>query len=266
MNRILDFIEDHKYGIIIALIAHVLIFVYLQIKTYDEAVPYEPWSFKGKNIEAPDDIKVDEENIQTIEEFELFDMTYPEDITSQVGRADDNRETSNNENDYYTSYSGNAEDNVRDYESQVIRQLQEGRKQQNGQSGGDETNTSDGEGGNTSESSASKGDEGSKTKVTGKTMVTWKLENRKPHNNNDWHVRNPGYTCGDVNGTVTVSIKVDNSGNVSSARYIPEQSNNANACMIKQAEKYALMSRFNFDPSAEKSQEGTITYLFVFRK
>jgi hypothetical protein len=266
MNRILDFIEDHKYGIIITLIAHVFIFIYLQFKTYDELVSYEPWSFKGRNIEAPDNIEVNEKNIQTVEEFELFDMTHPEDITSQVGKADDDREVSENKNDYYTSYKGNAEDNVRNFESEVIQQLQDGRKQQSGGETENQTNTSDGEGGSSSESSATAGKEGSRTKTSGKTMVTWKLQNRKPHNNNDWHVRNPGYTCGDVNGTVTVSIKVDNSGQVNSARYIPEQSKNANACMIKQAEKYALMSRFNFDSNAQKNQEGSITYLFVFRK
>jgi hypothetical protein len=265
MNKILDFIEDHKYGIIIALIVHVVVFVYLQVKTYDEAVFYEPWSFRGKNIEAPDNLELNEENIQTVEEFELFDMMHPEDITSQVGRADDAREESDKANEYYTSYQGNAYENVRDFESQVIQQLQEGRKQREGDTG-EKTDIKTGDEGGAQDTQTSSGDEGSKTKTVGKTMVTWKLDDRKPHNNNDWHVRNPGYTCGDVNGTVTVSIKVDNSGDVTHAKYVPELSQNANYCMIRQAEKYALMSRFNFDPNAQKNQEGTITYLFVFRK
>jgi hypothetical protein len=266
MNRVLDFIEDHKYGIIVALIIHVILFIYLQVKTYEEVISYDPWSFKGKNIEAPDNLELTEENIQTVEEFELFDMMHPEDVTSHVRSADDSREESDRPNEYYTSYQGNAHENVRDFESQVIQQLQEGRKQKQGDSGAEKTDIKTGEGGDIKDPDPSSGEEGSKTTITGKTMVTWKLDNRKPHNNNDWHVRNPGYTCGDVNGTVAVSIKVGNSGDVTNAKYVPELSQNANYCMIRQAEKYAMMSRFNFDPNAQKSQEGIITYLFVFRK
>ena len=266
MDKILDFIEDHKYGIIIALIVHVIVFVYLQIETYEEAVYYEPWSFRGKNIEAPDNLELDEENIQTVEEFELFDMMHPEDITSHVQSANDTREESDQPDAYYTSYSGNAEQNVRDFESQVIQQLQEGRKQQQSDDGTNKTDIKSGDEGEDKQATPASGNEGSKTKTTGKTMVTWKLEDRRPHNNNDWHVRNPGYTCGDVNGKVTVSIRVANNGDVTHAKYVPELSQNANYCMIRQAEKYALMSRFNYDPKAQKSQEGTITYLFVFRK
>lgn len=265
MNKILDFIEDHKYGIITALIVHVIIFIYLQITTYDEAVYYEPWSFRGKNIEAPDNLELTEENIQTIEEFELFDMMHPEDITSQVQSANDTRDVSDNANEFHTSYRGDAVQNVRDFESQVIQQLQEGRKQQSDE-GATQTDLKTGDEGADDQTTASPGDAGSKTKAPGKTMVTWSLEQRKPHNNNDWHVRNPGYTCGDVNGTVTVAIKVDNSGDVVQAKYVPEQSQNANYCMIRQAEKYALLSRFNYDPNAPRTQEGTITYLFVFRR
>jgi hypothetical protein len=265
MNRILDFIEDHKYGIIITLIVHVILFIYLQVTTYEEAVYYEPWGFRGKNIQAPDNLELTEENIQTVEEFELFDMMHPENITSHVQSANDSREESSKANEFYTSYRGDAVQNVRDFESQVIQQLQEGRKKQ-GDDGSSKTDIKTGDEGADSQTEQTQGDEGSKTKIVGKTMVTWSLDQRKPHNNNDWHVRNPGYTCGDVNGTVTVAIKVDNSGDVVQAKFLPEQSQNANYCMIRQAEKYALMSRFNYDPSAPRNQEGTITYLFVFRR
>lgn len=265
MDKILDFIEKHKYGIIIALFVHVGLFIYFQISTYQEVVVYEPWDFRAKDTEAPDDIEVEEEQIETIEEFELFEMTQPEEISSHVKSTDDERETTSDPNDYYTSYQGDAYENVKDFESQVIKDLQKGRESSSPEDSKSNMDVEKGEGGESDEKSQSDEKQGSKKTVEGKTMVEWTLSGRYPHNKNDWHVRNPGYTCGEVNGTVTVEIRVDQSGNVTNAKYLPELSNNADHCMIRQAEQYALKSRFNYDPSAEKSQTGRITYLFVFR-
>lgn len=97
-------------------------------------------------------------------------------------------------------------------------------------------------------------------------MVSYKLENRHPHNKNDWHIRNPGYTCNNSNGKVVIAIRVNNNGDVIQAKYVPELSNNANSCMIEQAERYAKMSRFAYSSSAPKAQDGYIYYTFVSRK
>jgi len=95
-------------------------------------------------------------------------------------------------------------------------------------------------------------------------MVEWSLADRNPHQNRNWYVRNPGYTCGPgSNGTVTIDIKVNQNGDVSSVAYNPSRSSGANPCMIEQAEKYAKMSRFMYSADAPKIQSGTIIYRFV---
>ena len=264
MNNILYFIEKHKYGIVIALILHVIAFLYLQINTYEERVPFEAWSFQGKNIEAPDDIEITPDQIESFDEAQL-DPEFFKEITSHVTNMNDDREKSTNKNEFYSSYKGDAEQNVRDFEKSVIANLQGQRK-------GNESNESstDLEEGNTNNktdnSNTANNQAGSEKAYAGETMVSYDLNNRFPLNNNDWHVRNPGYTCGNVNGKVVVRIRVGNSGDVVYAKVIPELSSGSSDCMIKQAEKYAMLSRFNFDGSAGKQQEGTITYQFVYRK
>jgi len=263
MNKLLYFIEKHKYGIIVALIMHVMAFLYLQMKTYDERVTFEPWSFQGRNIEAPDDIEITPDQIESFEEAQL-DPDFFKEITSHVTNMNDDREKSSNQNEIYSSYKGNAEENIRDFEKSVIANLQGKRKAEEGMASKSDVNE-----GNTNDQSdktnASNNQAGSEKAFAGETMVSYDLSKRFPLNNNDWHVRDPGYTCGNVNGKVVVSIRVGNSGDVISAKAIPELSSNSTSCMIKQAEKYALLSRFNFDGSANKQQEGTITYLFVYK-
>ncbi|NDF60589.1 MAG: hypothetical protein EB100_05860, partial [Crocinitomicaceae bacterium] len=98
----------------------------------------------------------------------------------------------------------------------------------------------------------------------GNVMVEWELTGRSPHQNNNWYVRNPGYTCGQgADGIVVVKIRVAASGNVIGVTYVPNMSSSANPCMIEQAKKYAAMSRFMFSADAPPSQEGTIKYTFV---
>ena len=62
---------------------------------------------------------------------------------------------------------------------------------------------------------------------------------------------------------VKILVKVDQSGKVLSATYDESQSSNATYCMISEAKKYAMMSRFNYAPDAAKTQSGWITYTFI---
>lgn len=95
----------------------------------------------------------------------------------------------------------------------------------------------------------------------GRTMVSYHLPGRKPHNNDIYYVRNPGYTCEQGSkGEVVINIEVNSSGNVISTE--PKSSySNLNPCLVEQALKYARLSRF--DNSSQGSQRGTITYVFV---
>ena len=104
----------------------------------------------------------------------------------------------------------------------------------------------------------------SDNKFAGQTMVSYDLNGRKAHNNNDWFVRNPGYTCNGSNGVVVVNVRVNSNGDVTSASYDERASNRANECMISQALKYAKKSRF-MSSSQSKHQTGYIKYTFVLK-
>ena len=97
-------------------------------------------------------------------------------------------------------------------------------------------------------------------------MVSYSLNDRHPLNHNDWYIRNPGYTCGNVNGVVKIAISVDEGGVVVGATVVEAESQNATPCMKQRAREYALMSRFNYAANAPKKQEGVITYRFVYRE
>ena len=263
MNKVLDFIENHKFGIIITLVVHVVLFIYFQFETYYEPVKYDTWDFTGRNIEAPDDIEISPDQIETPQESDLFQSN--EKVTSFVKNANDSREESFDENIKYTSYEKDPSESVREYESRIKEELNMGKNQSdqtNSESNTDienKNNQPDPKENNDNTANASN------EKVAGYTMVEFSLTSRHPLNKNDWYIRNPGYTCGNVNGLVTVRIEVAQSGDVVDAKYIPERSSNANQCMISRAEEYALKSRFNYDGSGAKYQEGTITYRFVYR-
>jgi hypothetical protein len=93
-------------------------------------------------------------------------------------------------------------------------------------------------------------------------MVSWSLTERTAYSNNNWYVRNPGYTCDqDSYGKITIQIKVDQNGSVIYASVL--EKGEASQCMINQAIKYAKLSRFNYSITATSNQIGTITYTFI---
>ncbi len=98
----------------------------------------------------------------------------------------------------------------------------------------------------------------------GNVMVDFNLEGRTAYNNNNWYIRNPGYTCGYGSvGTVVILIKVNSSGKVVKINFDAAKSINATSCMQEQALKYASMSRFNALTNGGSDQSGYIRYQFV---
>ena len=98
----------------------------------------------------------------------------------------------------------------------------------------------------------------------GNVMVDFSLEGRTAYNNNNWYIRNPGYTCGYGSvGTVVILIKVNSSGKVVKINFDAAKSTNVSICMQEQALKYASMSRFNALTNGGSDQSGYIRYQFV---
>ena len=98
----------------------------------------------------------------------------------------------------------------------------------------------------------------------GNVMVDFSLEGRTAYNNNNWYIRNPGYTCGYGSvGTIVILIKVNSAGKVVKITFDAAKSINATSCMQEQALKYANMSRFNALTNGGSDQSGYIRYQFV---
>lgn len=262
LDKIIDFIDRHKYGLLATIAIHVGLFLYFQIATYKEAHIFEPWDFRLSNDEAPDDIVITADQIETPTEQDLF---RPEDISSHVKSEHDERERSRDENQRYTSYSSSkdAQSIEDEYEQSLRDKIEEERASKDQSSSPKESPTKSKD--KKDDLSFDFGPQASSEAISGQTMVSYSLVDRSPLNNNDWYVRNPGYTCGNVNGTVRVAITVDIGGKVIAASLIEAQSQNATTCMKQKAVEYALMSRFNYSSNAPQKQEGVITYRFVYR-
>lgn len=223
------------------------------MESYTQYYPIEPFT-EGARIEIPEDeVKLKPENIEVPKDFKATDV-------KNISRdRNDSRERS--EDKWFQNKSASeVEQSVKDYEKKLfeesggeanrkrIQQEMDERKKQKANTTSKPKETTNQTGGNTA--------------FAGSVMVDWSLSNRNPHQNNNWYVRNPGYTCGHGSaGKVSVVIKVNQNGDVISA--VPSSTSGANACMIEQAVKYAKLSRFNFASSAPKIQEGTIVYTFI---
>jgi len=224
--------------------------MYLQLTSVSYVVRYEPF-YDGSYIEIPDEeIELKPENI-------LVPSDAFQDVKNMSRNANDSRQSSSNE--YFQNISdASIDEQIKKMEDEMCKEA-----------GGDKTRAEIRaemeekrvELENNKKPNPEKSrQEGGNIKYSGNVMVDWSL--REAHQDNNWFVRNPGYTCGyGSTGRVVVLIKVNNNGNVTSAIYDASQSSGANSCMISSAIKYAKLSRFKF--SSTKSQSGGISYTFV---
>jgi len=102
---------------------------------------------------------------------------------------------------------------------------------------------------------------GSDFKYEGNVMVQWSLDNRTPHNNDSWNIRNPGYMCGfNQDGVLYIEIMVDYLGNVIKTNINKDKSYNLTNCIISNGLDYAKKSKFS---PGENKQRGYIIYKFI---
>jgi hypothetical protein len=253
VTKFFDILDRFKFGIIAAFAAYIGLFIYLQMESYTAYFPIEPFD-KGSYVVIPEDeVKLKPENIEVPSDF------VPTDVKNISRDQNDTRKRSN-EKWFENKSASEVEQSVKDYEKKLFEEAGGDAKRKKIQQEIDERKTS-----KTTSSSKPKestSQNGGNTAFAGSVMVDWSLANRNPHQNNNWYVRNPGYTCGTgASGKVSVSIKVNQNGDVISAT--ANTAPGTNGCMVEQALKYAKLSRFNFTESAPKIQEGTIIYTFV---
>ena len=261
MNNFFYILDKYKYPILAVLLTFFGSLFYLLFNSYEKSWEVEGWNFKN---EVKVEIAKDELEIKP-EDIEIMSNSAQKDIKSIARDINDNRQKTMKE-DWTQSKpmsSKDVEKSVKELEKQFFKETGgEGKRQKILE----EKIQTEQKLKQKQQSSKGGYDQQSKTggdKVFGgNVMVEWVLSGRDPHQNNNYYVRNPGYTCGEgSSGFVLIKIKVDQGGNVASASVL--SSSNANACMLEQAKKYALMSRFNYSKVAPTIQEGSIRYTFV---
>lgn len=95
------------------------------------------------------------------------------------------------------------------------------------------------------------------SKYSGPTRIYYSLEGRT-----HTYLPLPIYKCEGA-GKIVLAIEVNPKGIVTGATVITSESNTGDPCLIETAVKTALISLFNADIKSQKSQTGTLTYLFV---
>ncbi len=252
----IHFIEKYRWGIIAAFAVFTGVFVYLQFEIYEQYWPVAPFT------DQPEVSVQDEKELMVTPEDLMIQQDQGMDDVKSISRNRDDQRKRSDENWSQNAPSEDGASKAKEYEKQLFQETggeakRQAIKEEMNKRQSDRSSTS-----NSRNSEQSSSQKSGNTAYSGNVMVDWSLKGRTPHQNDNWWIRNPGYTCGYGSaGRVTVHIKVNQNGNVVSA--VPVASAGSNQCMIDQAVIYAKKSRFNYSGSASAQQEGTITYTFI---
>ncbi len=261
MNNFFYILDKYKYPILAVLLTFFSALFYLLFNSYEKSWEVEGWNFKN---EVKVEIAKDELEIKP-EDIEILSNNTPKEIKSITRDLNDSRQKTVKE-DWSESKpmsSKDVEKSVKELEKQFFKEAGgEGKREKIIQDKiQSEQNLKQKQQSNKS-SREFQNRNGEEKAFGGNVMVEWSLKDREPHEGIASNIKNPGYTCGEgSSGFVLISIKVDQGGIVKTATVT--SSSKANACMLEQAKKYALKSRFNYTKTAPAVQEGIIKYTFV---
>ena len=233
-------IDRYKLGILAAFSVYIVVFIFLEIITYQTYFPIQPFNDQPTISITTDELLITKENLQV-----------EQDLKNISKDQNDLREQSTN--DWQENKSDEINQSIKDYEKSL---------HQDNVSKNDNIVKENEDGNNDLNPQVLNNNNNVKTVYGGNVMVSWSLTERTAYLNNNWYVRNPGYTCDqDSYGKITIQIKVDQNGSVIYASVL--EKGDATQCMINQAIKYAKLSRFNYSITATPNQIGTITYTFI---
>lgn len=259
MNKFLDLVDRYKFSIVAVLLAYTGMFMYLQLTEIPEYHEIDSFRDRVRIDQEVDEIELTSENLEIAPQYETGKVTNTSrDMNDKRERSEEDysasKETSDGEKsarETEQKYKDEARNSS--YNKEVDEIIKERNKNKEKQKDNSKTNPK------TDNSSNS----GSKFAPKGSVMVEYTFSSeRLAHQNNNWFVRNPGYTCGsNSSGRVVVDIKVGQDGRVVSAVYNGVESSSVNQCMQEQALKYAKISRF--ETSTNGIQSGKIFYTFV---
>jgi hypothetical protein len=235
-------IDRHKLGILAAFSVYILAFIFLEIITYQTYFPIQPFNDQPTISITTEELLITKENLQV---------------------EQDSKNISKDQNDLREQSINDWQENKADEINQSIIDYEKSLHQDNvSKNDNIVKENEDGNNNNDLKPQVLNTNNNVKTEYGGNVMVSWSLTERTAYLNNNWYVRNPGYTCDqDSYGKITIQIKVDQNGSVIYASVL--EKGDASQCMINQAIKYAKLSRFNYSTTATPNQIGTITYTFI---
>jgi hypothetical protein len=233
-------IDRHKLGILAAFSAYIVLFIFLEIITYQTYFPIQPFNDQPTISITAEELLITKENLQVEQDLKNISKDQNDLREQSINDWQENKDDDINQSiiDYEKSLH---QDNVSKNDN-IVKKSEDDNNDLNPQVLNTNNNVNPAYGGN--------------------VMVSWSLTERTAYLNNNWYVRNPGYTCDqDSYGKITIQIKVDQNGSVIYASVL--EKGDASQCMINQAIKYAKLSRFNYSINATSNQIGTITYTFI---
>ena len=242
--------EHFFLALIAAFGVYILLFMYFHISSYKQYVLIPAFQEFSK---IEEEIKIAKENIEV-----------PDQNSGELKNLARNNEDKRTKSDKDWSENTSSEDpaqTIKDFEKKLFEEAGGEKKREKIESEAERKKVA-------------KNEKSSKTDLinqhlkpnqyNGNVMVDFSLEGRTAYNNNNWYIRNPGYTCGYGSvGTVVILIKVNSAGKVVKITFDATKSTNVSICMQEQALKYASMSRFNALTNGGSDQSGYIRYQFV---
>ena len=245
--------SDHVIlAVVSAFGVYVFLFVYFQLTEYKQYI----------EIDVPENLSRIEDNQQIeipIKNIEIPNISSKE--IKNIARNNEDKRIKSDKDWSENKLAGDHVKTIKDYEKKLFEETK-GFKESSSINKKSDKEKSD----KTVVNSNPKhnNQDGKTNQYSGNVMVDFFLPGRTAYDNNNWHIRNPGYTCGfGSSGTVVINVKVNLNGRVLKITYDSSQSSNATDCMIEQAKKYAQMSRFNFSGEASEEQSGYIRYQFI---
>jgi hypothetical protein len=249
---------DHFFlALIAALSVYVFIFMYFQISSYKELVIIEPFHNYSR-VETPEEIQIRPDQIELPEESG--------NAPRNVSRDNNDSRAKSNENWSQNKPTGNQDpvQSAKDFEKKLFEEAGGAKERERIQKEMEERKKTQNTVPSEKNTNNQPSNSGKSNQYAGDVMVDFSLSGRTAFDNNNWHIRNPGYTCGHGStGTVVVAVSVDKAGKVIGTSIDESRTNNATSCMREQALKYAGISKFNFSEKAPVRQEGYIRYRFV---
>jgi hypothetical protein len=245
--------SDHAIlAVVAAFGVYVFLFVYFQLTEYKQYIEIEV----AENLSRIEDNKQIEIPIKNIE---IPNVSSKE--IKNIARNNEDKRIKSNKDWSQNTPSGSPEKTIKDFEKKIFEEAKLVRESKTIKKTGDKVKP---EKTVVNSNSKDNNQDGKTNQYSGNVMVDFYLPGRTAYDNNNWNIRNPGYTCGfGSSGTVVINVKVNLNGKVLKITYDASQSSNATACMIEQAKKYAQISRFNFSGEASNEQSGYIRYQFI---